>query len=200
MKPHARNALRVGKRTTLLMIVIAITVAVRAQTDQAAKKADSVRGVKYQPLNVKPGLWENTLTITHSGELPIPAEMLSRLTPEQRARMEQRMKANAAAQSHTVTDKHCTKPEDLQNPNYLNPNPEYQCVVTVLESTRTRASGKMSCHTQDVRFDGALEVNAPDPEHMNSTYHATAAGNGHTMNIDAKSSSKWLGSSCENAQ
>ncbi|HTE88846.1 MAG TPA: hypothetical protein VK639_07845 [Terriglobales bacterium] len=50
---------------------------------------------KLQPLNVKTGLWETTTTRITSGEIPIPAEMLARLTPEQRAKMEARMKANS---------------------------------------------------------------------------------------------------------
>src|SRR5882724_1490051 len=53
-------------------------------------------GGKFQPLDVKTGLWETTTTNTHSGEMPLPAELLDRLTPEQRARMEARMKANSA--------------------------------------------------------------------------------------------------------
>jgi hypothetical protein len=44
---------------------------------------------------------------------------------------------------------------------------------------------------------GTYEVEALDPEHVNGTSHATMNGNGHTMNVDGKFTSKWLGSSCE---
>jgi hypothetical protein len=46
----------------------------------AAWAADNV-----QPLDVKLGLWESTTTMEHSGAPPIPAEVLARLSPEQRA-------------------------------------------------------------------------------------------------------------------
>lgn len=196
MKLNAGNLLRLAAEIAVLMVFF--TLAVSAQNQRAANKADSPAGVKYQPLNIKPGLWENTISITHAGEMPIPPEMLSRLTPDQRARMEQRMKANAAAQSHTVTDKQCVTQEDLQKPDFLsNFERQQQCVVKILESTSTSASGKMSCQSEAGKMDGALEIKAPDPEHMNSTWHSTLAGNGHSMSVDAKSSSKWLGSSCE---
>ena len=198
MRINKRNLLR--DVSALAIVVAFLTIALAAQNQQTAKKADSPAGVKYQPLNVKPGLWENTLSITRTGEIPIPPEMLSRLTPDQRARMEQRMKANAAAQSHTVTDKQCITQEDLQKPDILNPERQQHCVVKILESTSTTDSGKMSCESELGKLDGALEVKAPDPEHMNSTWHSTVASNGHIMNVDAKSSSKWLGSSCESAK
>lgn len=198
MKLNRQNLLR--DVSALAIAMAFLTLALAAQNQQTAEKADSRAGVKYQPLNVKPGLWENTLSITRTGEIPIPPEMLSRLTPDQRARMEQRMKANAAAQSHTVTDKQCITQEDLQKPNVLNPERQQHCIVKILESTSTSASGKMSCESEMGKLDGALEVKAPDPEHMNSTWHSTAAANGHTMNVDAKSSSKWLSLSCETAK
>jgi hypothetical protein len=47
---------------------------------------------QLQPLNVKPGLWESTTGCQSSGELPLPAVMLERLTPEPQARLEQRRK------------------------------------------------------------------------------------------------------------
>lgn len=186
--------------SALAIVMAFVTSALAAQNQQTAQKANAPAGVNYQPLNVKPGLWENTVSITRTGAMPIPPEMLSRLTPDQRARMEQRMKANAAAQSHTVTDKQCVTREDLEKPDLLNFDRRQQCTVKILESTSTTASGKMSCQSEAGKLDGALDVKAPDPEHMNSTWHATVAGNGHTMNVDAKSSSKWLASSCESAK
>jgi len=82
-----------------------------AQTQKSAKdmraSADSQTALKVQPLNVKPGLWESTRTINRAGQMPIPAEMLNRLSPEQRARMEERMNAHSAAHSSTSSRKHC---------------------------------------------------------------------------------------------
>lgn len=52
---------------------------------------------KFQPLNVKTGLWESTTTSTTSGQMPLPSDMLAKLSPDQRARIEARMNANSAA-------------------------------------------------------------------------------------------------------
>ena len=46
---------------------------------------------KYEPLNVKTGLWEVTTTVSTSGQMPIPPDLLAKLTPEQRAKFEQQM-------------------------------------------------------------------------------------------------------------
>jgi hypothetical protein len=52
--------------------------------------------VQVQPLNIKPGLWETTMTIRTAGQLPMAAELLNKLTPEQRAEFEARMQARSA--------------------------------------------------------------------------------------------------------
>ena len=70
----------------------------------AALAADSV-----QPLDVKLGLWESTTTTEHSGAPPIPDEVLARLTPEQRAKIEERAKASAQQGPKTTTRKNCVK-------------------------------------------------------------------------------------------
>ena len=69
---------------------------------------------KLQPLNVKAGLWETTTTRITNGEMPIPAEFLARLTPEQRGKMEARMKANSAEKTKTNTSKSCMSKEKLE--------------------------------------------------------------------------------------
>lgn len=45
-------------------------------------------------LSLKTGLWEITSTVATNEELPVPAAILEKLTPERRARLEQRMKAD----------------------------------------------------------------------------------------------------------
>lgn len=158
----------------------------------------NLQGKKWQPLNVKPGLWESTNTWTTSGEMPIPESMLSRLTPEQRARFEERVKANSAAKTHTNTDKHCVTREDLQNPPQLGERAE--CTWTMLESTGTRARGNATCRTEGITMTGTGEFDAPDQEHMKGSIHLTSTGGGHSMTTDATFTSRWLGSGCSNVK
>ena len=160
---------------------------------QTQKPAQST--IKLQSLNIKPGLWESTRTIKRTGEMPIPAELLNRLTPEPRARMEERMKANSGGHSSTVTEKHCITREDLER-DRLKIAEAKECTTTVVNSTSTNLKGKMVCETAGMHSTGTLELIAVDSEHVNGSYHSTMDGNDHTMNLEGTWTSKWLGSSC----
>lgn len=168
-----------------------------AQTQKSAQamQTSAQSSPKIQPLNIKPGLWQSTRTIKRTGEMPIPAEMLNRLTPEQRARMEERMKANSAGHETTETEKHCVTKEDLEK-DRLKIAEAKECTTTVLNSTSTSLKGRLVCDTQGVRATGTLELAAADPEHVNGSYHSTVDGNGQTMHVEGSWTSKWLGASC----
>ena len=166
---------------------------------QAQKSATARSTIKLQPLNIKPGLWESTRTIQRTGEMPIPAELLNRLTPEQRARMEERMKANSAGHASTKTEKHCVTREDLEKDRLKIAESE-DCTTTVVNSTSTRLKGKMVCETEGMHATGTLELVAVDPEHLNGSYHSTVDGSGHTVNVEGSWTSKWVGSSCGNVK
>ena len=195
------------KSTTKRLVVVASMVMFgicymplsRAQTQRSAKamraSADSQSGAKQQSLNIKPGLWESTRTIKRTGALPIPAEMLNRLTPEQRARMEERMKANSAAHTNTTTEQHCVTKEDLEQ-GRLKLAEANECTTTVLNSTSTSVKARIVCDQEGMHATGALELVAADPEHLNGSYHSAANADGHTMNVESTWTSKWLGSSC----
>jgi hypothetical protein len=187
------------------MVVIAIcsTPLSWTQTQRSAKairaSADSQPGAKLQSLNIKPGLWESTRTIKRTGALPIPAEMLNRLTPEQRARMEERMKANSAAHTNTTTEKHCITKEDLEK-DRLKLADAKECTATVLNSTSTSVKAKLVCDIEGMHATGTLELVAADPEHLNGSSQSTINGEGHTMSVEGAWTSKWLGSSCGNVK
>lgn len=193
------------KSTTTNMVAVASMVAVSflsipsgAQTKSAKEmraSADSQSTLKVQPLNIKTGLWESTRTIKRAGQLPIPPEMLNRLTPEQRARMEERMNANAASHTNTTTEKHCVTKEDLEK-DRLKFAETKECTTTILNTTSTTVKAKLACDQEGMHATGTLELLAADPEHMNGSYHSTVNAGGHTMNVDGTWTSKWVGSSC----
>lgn len=201
------------KTGTEMLIVVVSMVAVgslspasgqtRRSTQQWAKQmhatADSQAAAGLQRLNIKPGLWESTRTIKRTGALPIPAEMLNRLTPEQRARMEERMKANSAAHTNTTTEKHCVTKEDLEK-DRVSLAETNECSTTVLNSTSTSVKAKLECDQEGMHATGTLELTAADPEHVNGSYHSTVNGEGHTMNVEGAWTSKWLGYNCGNVK
>jgi len=179
----------------LAMIIAAALCTLVASAQDQKDEASSQPHVRLQhPLNLKPGLWESTVTVTTAGEIPIPPEILNRLTPEQRARMEARMKASAAAHSTTDTNKKCVSKEDIAKADVgqLDKN----CTYTIATSTSTEAKGTLSCDESGMTAHADMRVQAPDPEHMKGSAHGTMTGGGHTLNVDSQYNSKWLGSDC----
>lgn len=172
--------LSLARLTLLLLCVVAVF-------------AEDSKG-KFTPLNVKPGLWEKTVTYKMSGAPPIPTAMLDKLTPEQRARFEERMKASSAGNSRTQTDKDCITKEQLQDPIGNN---DKRCTWTIQESTPTKAKGKVACEEQGVKMSGNGEFSAPDQEHMNGSMHIASSGGGNSMTVDSTFSFKWLSASCK---
>jgi hypothetical protein len=150
---------------------------------------------KIQPLNVKLGLWETTTTMTTSGAMPLPAELLSRLTPEQRARMEERMKANSAEKSTTKTSKNCLTKEQLEKGPAFGE--EKGCTQTVVTSTSSKADVRIACETAGMKSEGTLQMEALSTESVKGSGHFTVTGGGHTMNSSSTFSSKWIGPVCE---
>lgn len=153
--------------------------------------------IKYQPLDVKTGLWEKTATYKTAGQLPVPAGMLDKLTPEQRARFEARMNARSSGSTRTTTDRSCLTAQQLNDPADLA---DKGCSVTVLESTSARATGTLACTIQGMEMTGSAEFDAIDQEHVKGTEHVTSAANGNSMTTDVTFTSKWLSPTCGSEQ
>ena len=186
-------------RTTIRLVLCSIAVTaflVPAWSQSAVSKQTAP---KFQPLNIKPGLWQNTRTISRNGAMPIPADMLNRLSAEQRARMEERMKAKSGARSTTVTEEHCVTKEDLEKERFKIAEAN-ECTTTIVSSSSTSLKGNTICEMQGMHATGTLELTASDPENVSGSYHSTVTGNGQTMNVNGTWTSKWLGASCGNVK
>ena len=195
MKSATRNLVAVG---SILAVACCLSW---AQNQKSTKEKEveapvpSKASAKLQPLNVKTGLWETTTTYKMAGELPVPPEMLNRLTPEQRARMEERMKARSG-QSNTITYQNCMTKEELENPDFTD---RKQCTWTTLEVSSTHAKGSATCQPDSgMTLSGSGEINVVDQEHVKGSLHMNATGSGRGMATDTTFTSKWLGSECGN--
>jgi len=153
-------------------------------------------GDKLQRLNVKTGLWENTTTINTQGQMPIPSEMLDKLTPEQRARMEARMKAQPNERSHAITEKHCVTEKDLNDGKVFSSKPNQECTQQLVSSTATSAEIHMACEGEGIKGSGTVKIQVIDPEHVKGSTQIHAAGNGQTIDTQSTFTSKWLGADC----
>jgi Protein of unknown function (DUF3617) len=149
---------------------------------------------KYQPLNVKTGAWETTYVTTISGTPPIPADMLAKMTPEQRARFQEAMGRMASGTPRTRTYKTCETKKDLEKDPFEDK--ENSCVGTVLTSTGSKMEVHEVCTMEDAKVDAKVHIEAVDSEHVTGTVQSNASGGGNTMNINGTFTSKWLGAIC----
>ncbi len=180
--------------TTLLIITAGLPAVVAHQRDQSEERSKQASTAKLEPLDVKTGLWETTASYSMAGELPVSPEMMKRLTPEQRARMEQAMKAESG-NARTRTYKNCVKKENLDNPDFLD---KKQCTWTTLESTSTKVRGSASCEDPQsgMNISGSGEFLVVDREHVKGNMRMKATGGGREMNTNTVFTSKWLQSDC----
>jgi hypothetical protein len=151
---------------------------------------------KFQPLDVKPGLWEGTRTLTTSGQVPISSELLAKLPPERRARLEAKMTERNAqgGRTTTSTSKQCTTKEDLAK----NPfgDQDKACTQTLVSSTRSKAEMRVNCVHDDVKSNGSIVIEALNSENVKGSSHMVATGGGNTFNLSMSFTSKWIGPVC----
>jgi uncharacterized protein DUF3617 len=145
------------------------------------------------PLNVKPGEWESTISNDTSGQLPVPQEMIDKMSPEQRARMEAMMKARGLGAPRTMVNKHCVKKEDLDKPFGNN---DKSCKRTIVTSSATKQEIHMECEMGGGKQVGTLTFEAVDSSTIKGSMQMTASNGGRTMNVNSTFSSKWLGPAC----
>jgi uncharacterized protein DUF3617 len=146
------------------------------------------------PLNVKEGLWENTVTRSMTGmpNMPaIPPEALAKMPPEQRARVEAMMKGGAT----TDVRKECVTKEKLEKRSAFSDN-RGDCTRTVVNSTGSKLEVKFHCEEKQASTDGTLVLEALSSDNVKGTMHSVTNTHGQTMNMDFTFSSKYLGPAC----
>jgi len=146
------------------------------------------------PLNVKEGLWEMTVTHSMSGmpAMPdIPPDVLAKMPPDQRARMEAMMKGGPS----TDVRKECITKEKIEK-NSAFSNNRGDCTRTVVNSTGSKLEVKIHCEEKQASTDGTLVLETVGSDHVKGTMQAVTNANGHTMNMNFTFSSKYLGPAC----
>ena len=152
-------------------------------------------GGNIQPLNVKPGLWQTTITSTRSGQPPIPPGTLDKLTPEQRAKLEAAMKARASQGPQTRSYKKCVTQEDLNKEPFAED--KQSRTRTVLSSTGSKMDVHEVCTgSGGMKTDFIVHIEVLDSENVKASVHVNATGGGRAMNGDSNITAKWLGQTC----
>lgn len=150
---------------------------------------------KYQPLNIKPGLWETTSVTKISGRPPISDEMLAQMSPEQRARFEAAMGQMANQPPRTRVAKKCVTEKDLKEDPF-NDNPE-SCKETVVNSSGRKLDIHEVCSEQGAKVDVMVHIEAVDSENVKGTVQSNATGGSNTMTVSGTFKSKYVGAACK---
>ncbi len=146
----------------------------------------------FHPLDVKTGEWESSMTVNTSDVPPIPPEALARLTPEQRARLEQQTKSLSG---RTIVRKTCIKKERLDKPLTFG-NGDKACTNTLVTSTSSMQEIHVECNRNDRKSGGTLRFEAVDPQHVKGTVKMTMTGPNGSMDINSSFTAKWVGEAC----
>ena len=159
----------------------------------AALLTVSLSAGSAEKLNVKLGLWEITSTSRFSGMPPLPKEVLDRMTPQQRADMEAKIKAAASEEPDTDTSSECITQDDLDKP-FNSANAE-ECTQTIVRTTRNTQEIRLNC-TGKTKGSGVFRVTTPTPETMTGDLDLKVGEGAQTMTITAKLKGRWLGADC----
>ena len=149
---------------------------------------------EYTKPNIKPGLWEVTVTPKVSGEMPIPEDQLAKMTPEQRAKVEAMVKG-AGSKPHVYKD--CMTPEKIAKGFEMERGAdEASCKRNVISSTASELTLHDECnHTNrttvsDVHFEfkGGTQINGK--------LHIVTTASGKSMTVDSTVAGKYVTASC----
>ena len=159
----------------------------------AAWAADTI-----PPLDLKAGLWETTLTVRTSGLPPMPPDVLAKLTPEQRARIEAKAKARAAEGPTTTVKRSCLDEKDATQPFALLLGSDQRgCKQTLTGQSGNRREIRVECKKDSVTSTGTIQMEEISPENLKVTSQWSTTDGARTLKISSTATARWLGPICE---
>ena len=145
-----------------------------------------------ESLNVKPGAWHITVVTTTTGN-PIPPEALAKLPPDQRAQIEESMKARSG-KPNTETFKSCMTKEALDQDRMFDTESDGNCARKILSKSSTKLVIEQTCSTPK-DLTGRTTLEAKSPEAIVAVIDTSQRGASGKVHVDLKA--RWLGASCE---
>jgi hypothetical protein len=142
-----------------------------------------------EPLGIKLGAWEMTYTSQISGDT-IPQAMLDKMSPEQRARHEERMKKRAAAGPSKRTETTCVKKENLER-DAFGSREQKDCTYKNTSQTRSLHAGIYEC-TGSMARKGEMRYEAIGSDKVKGMVKMTSARGSMEMQLEGK----WVGPVC----
>lgn len=144
-------------------------------------------------LNAKTGAWEITTSSVTNG-ITMPPEVLAKMPPEQRAKIEKSMQARDGKVRTHVT-KSCVTKEELDQDRMLKSDEDQdgrQCNKTLVSKSSSKIVMERTC-TGPRPSKSTMVVEAKSPETMVSTIDMVQ-GTGAKVHVEIHG--RWLGASC----
>jgi hypothetical protein len=154
----------------------------------------TVSAADFRPLDVKTGEWESTVSGRTTGMPPIPDEVLNKMTPEQRAKIQAAM--GAANGGKPMVSKSCITKDSLDKAFNLGDNNTKACARTLVTSSGTKQEIRVDCSRDGGKTVGTIKVEALDSENIKGSMQITSSNGAHNMNMDYTFNVKWIGSAC----
>jgi uncharacterized protein DUF3617 len=141
-------------------------------------------------LDVKMGLWEVTTAVDINGQMP--GVDTSKMTPEQKARMEAAMQGLTGA--HAV--KSCMTKEKFDRSNFMTMDqPGMTCKQTITTNTRTTLEASVVCTGAGSRTS-QIHLDALSSTSFKGYAKSSNAEQGRSMTVNVAMTGKWLGADC----
>jgi hypothetical protein len=180
---------------------IAGTVIVGVGFTLLAGAADTPKPTEPIKLNVKLGLWEIATQANISGMPPLSDDMLSKLTPDQRARMQAAMQASMADAAKPKLAKHCVTAEKVARGLDMDRHDSSNCQKKIATNTASELELNESCAGADgtmvlsehIQLSGSLLGGS---EQMTGSVHFVKTAAGKAMTVDSTIKGQWLDASC----
>jgi hypothetical protein len=148
----------------------------------------------FEPLKVKTGQWQVTLTGQTTGTPPIPDEVLRRLSQEQRDKLQQSIQSGGASGTKRVV-KTCVTKDKLDKPFSLGDESK-ACTRTLVTSSGAKQEIRVECAQGATKSSGSVMVNAVDSENVKGTMQMSATNGSNTMKMNYDFVAKWLAPAC----
>jgi hypothetical protein len=143
-------------------------------------------------LDIKVGLWENTIVTNMAGAAP--AVDTSKMPPEQAAKIAEALKGMG---NRTIVEKNCLTKEDMAKDTFMMPeNSAQKCTRTVTTNTKTTYAATVTCSGQrDSKGEVNIEAGAGGTSY-NGTMKMATMNAGRSMNLTMTMTGKYLGAAC----
>jgi hypothetical protein len=146
-----------------------------------------------EPLNVRPGQWEFTQTMTASGA-PIYIE---EFTAAQRAEYAKSW-AKDAGKPSTSTDDQCISEKDIKEATLFKDKTQEgkECKEISGKSTRTAWNAVIECKDAKTTTRTSVDYTAPSPDRLTGVLKSSTTSPNGTTVFDFKFSGRWVGAKC----